>query len=90
MSEFKGRHFAGEIVLWAVRWYCRYAPEIEKRLRWQWRRPCSTSWRIDEIHVKVRGRWAHLYRALDKHGNTIDFHLSLARNTASPSASARR
>ena len=24
MSDFKGRHFAGEIVLWAVRWYCRY------------------------------------------------------------------
>src|SRR4051812_9673558 len=76
MSDFRGRHFEGEIVLWAVRWYCRYgvsyrdleqmmgergvsvdhstiyrwvqkyAPEIEKRLRWQWRRPCSTSWRI--------------------------------------------
>ena len=29
MSEFKGHHFRGEIVLWAVlwavRWYCRYA-----------------------------------------------------------------
>ena len=25
MSDFKGRHFEGEIVLWAVRWYCRYA-----------------------------------------------------------------
>ena len=24
MSEFKGRHFEGEILLWAVRWYCRY------------------------------------------------------------------
>ena len=24
MSEFKGRHFDGEIVLWAVRWSCRY------------------------------------------------------------------
>ena len=21
MSDFKGRHFRGEIVLWAVRWY---------------------------------------------------------------------
>ena len=65
MSDFKGRHFEGEIVLWAVRWDCRYgvsyrdleqmmgecgvlvdhstiyrwvqryAPEMEKRLRWQ-------------------------------------------------------
>ena len=24
VSDFKGRHFGGEIVLWAVRWYCRY------------------------------------------------------------------
>ena len=69
MSDFKGPHFSGEVVLWAVRWYCRYAvsyrgleaimtergvpvdhstiyrwvqrfaPEMEKRLRWQWRRP---------------------------------------------------
>ena len=23
-SDFKGRHFEGEIVLWAVRWYCRH------------------------------------------------------------------
>jgi hypothetical protein len=24
VTDFKGRHFGGEIVLWAVRWYCRY------------------------------------------------------------------
>lgn len=24
VSDFKGRHLEGEIVLWAVRWYCRY------------------------------------------------------------------
>ena len=23
-SDFKGRHFQGEIILWAVRWYCIY------------------------------------------------------------------
>ena len=45
------------------RWVQRYAPEIEKRLRWQWRRPCSTSWRLDETYVKVRGKWAYLYSA---------------------------
>jgi IS6 family transposase len=112
MSDFKGRHFEGEIVLWAVRWYCRYgvsyrdleqmmgergvsvdhstiyrwvqkyAPEIEKGLRWQWRAPLSTSWRADETYVKVRGECAYLYRAVDKHGNTIDFYLSPTRNTA--------
>ena len=103
MSEFKGRHFRGEIVLWAVRWYCRYAvsyrdleaimtergvavdhstiyrwvqhlaPKMKKRLRWQWRRPQSASWRVDESYVKVRGKWVYLYRALDELGNTVDF-----------------
>ena len=64
MNDFKGRHFEGQIILWAVRWSCkvgvsyreleelleergvsvdhttiyrwvqRYAPEIERRLRW--------------------------------------------------------
>ncbi len=64
MNPFKGRHFQRDIILWAVRWYCkygisyrelqemlaergvnvdhstiyrwvqRYAPEMEKRLRW--------------------------------------------------------
>ena len=112
MSDFKGRHFEGEVVLWAVRWYCRYgvsyrdleqmmgergisvdhstiyrwvqryAPEMEKRLRWQWRVPRSTSWRVDETYVKVQGEWAYLSRAVDKHGSTIDFYLSPTRNTA--------
>lgn len=89
--EFKGRHFEGEVILWAVRWYCRYgisyreleemlaergvqvdhttiyrwvqcyAPEIEKRLRWIWRRPgLRGSWRIDETYIRVKGAWAYL------------------------------
>jgi transposase, IS6 family len=62
------------------RWVQSYAPEIEKRLRWQWRRPRSTSWRVDETYVKVRGNWTYLCRALDKYGNTIDFFLSSTRN----------
>ena len=62
------------------RWVQRYAPEMEKRLRWQWRCPQSTSWRVDETYVKVRGAWTYLYRALDKHGNTIDFYLSPTRS----------
>ncbi|MDK7164385.1 IS6 family transposase, partial [Winkia sp. UMB3105] len=24
MDIFSGRHFPREIILWAVRWYCRY------------------------------------------------------------------
>ena len=44
---------------------------MEERLRRQWRRPRSSSWGIDETCVKVRGKWAYLYRALDKFGNTM-------------------
>jgi transposase-like protein len=35
MSEFKWRHFQGEIILWAVRWYCRYGiryRDLEQRI----------------------------------------------------------
>ncbi|WP_406240072.1 IS6 family transposase (plasmid) [Acetobacter orientalis] len=111
MNDFKGRHFRGEVILWAVRWYCRYgisyrdletmlaergvsvdhstiyrwvqryAPEMEKRLRWYWKRPgFSRSWRVDETYIKVKGRWTYLYRAVDQDGDTIDFYLSPTRN----------
>src|SRR3546814_15395347 len=86
MTDFKWRHFQGDVILWAVRWYCRYpisyrdlegmlaergisvdhttiyrwvqcyAPEMEKRLRWFWRRGFAPSWRLDETYVKVRGK----------------------------------
>ncbi|WP_408922242.1 IS6 family transposase [Corynebacterium tuberculostearicum] len=98
MTDFKWRHFQGDVILWAVRWYCRYpisyrdleemlaergisvdhttiyrwvqcyAPEMEKRLRWFWRRGFDPSWRLDETYVKVRGKWTYLYRAVDKRG----------------------
>ena len=63
------------------RWVQTYAPDMETRLRWQWRCPRSTSWRVDETCVKGRGEWAYLHRAVDKHGNTVDVRLSPTRNT---------
>jgi transposase, IS6 family len=35
MPAFKWRQFAGEVILWAVRWYCRYGisyRELEEML----------------------------------------------------------
>jgi transposase, IS6 family len=58
----------------------KYAPEMEKRMRWKWQRLMSDSWRVDETYIKVRGKWTYLYRAVDKLGNTIDFYLSATRN----------
>ncbi|MBD7632394.1 IS6-like element IS26 family transposase, partial [Enterobacter hormaechei] len=112
MNPFKGRHFQRDIILWAVRWYCkygisyrelqemlaergvnvdhstiyrwvqRYAPEMEKRLRWYWRNPSDLCpWHMDETYVKVNGRRAYLYRAVDSRGRTVDFYLSSRRNS---------
>ncbi|MGZ2454261.1 transposase-like protein [Rhizobium ruizarguesonis] len=58
------------------RWVLAYAPMIEKRLR-QFRHPQV---RIDETYVKIGGKWRYLYRAIDKHGNPIDFLLTAKRD----------
>ena len=42
--------------------------------------PGSTGWRVDETYVRVRGKWAYLYRAVDKFGSAIEFRLSPTRN----------
>src|SRR3984893_2185495 len=62
-----------------ARWVLRYAPELSKRIRKHLRRPGS-SWRVDETYVRVGGAWKHLYRAIDSHGDTIDFMLSPKRD----------
>ena len=37
-----------------------------------------TWWFADETYVKVAGKWAYLYRAVDQHGQVIDVLLSPA------------
>jgi len=62
------------------RWVQHYAPDMEKRMRWYYKPTMGYSWRVDETYVKVKGKWTYLYRAIDKHGDTIDFYLSPTRN----------
>jgi transposase-like protein len=62
------------------RWVQRYAPELEKRVR-QYQGYRSESWRVDETYVRVGGKWKYLFRAVDKHGQLIDFMLSERRDT---------
>jgi transposase, IS6 family len=71
------------------RWVQRYAPEIEKRVR-PYQGPRSGSWRIDETYVRVGGKWKYLFRAIDKHGQLIDFMLSDRRNTSAAYRFLRR
>ena len=55
------------------------------RIRLEMRRP-NRSWRVEETYVKVEGKWAYLYRAVDSAGETIEFRLSPNRDliTAQP------
>src|SRR5512132_521293 len=53
------------------RWVQRYAPEIEKRVRW-YQGYRSSSWRVDETYVRVGGKWKYLFRAVDKQGRPVN------------------
>jgi transposase, IS6 family len=61
------------------RWVLAYAPLIERRLR-AFRKPHCRSVRIDETYIKIRGQWRYLYRAIDKHGTSVDFLLTAKRD----------
>ena len=67
------------------RWVVKYAPliaaEVQKR-----KSPAGRFWRMDETYIKVKGRWCYLYRAVDKHGKTLDFMLSESRDEAAVTA----
>jgi len=62
---------------WVVKYASVLAAVAQKR-----KAPTAPSWRLDETYVKVRGEWHYLYRAVDRHGKTLDFMLSEHRNEA--------
>jgi len=61
------------------RWVQHYAPELEKRCH-PHLKVTTDSWRVDEKYVKVKKVWMYLYRAVDSHGNTLEFLLSPRRD----------
>ena len=63
------------------RWVQAYATKLEQRVR-RHLRPCTGSWRVDETHIKVKGVWTYLYRAVNSLGQTIDFLLSARRDSS--------
>ena len=64
-----------------MRWVQCYVPVFEKR--WQeYARPVSSSWRVEETYIRVKGVWTYLSRAEDKQGTTVDFLLSEDRDKA--------
>jgi putative transposase len=61
------------------RWTIKYSPLLEEAFHRR-KRSIWMSWRMDETYIKVRGEWKYLYRAVDKHGETIDFLLTEQRD----------
>ncbi|OSP52951.1 IS6 family transposase [Pseudoruegeria sp. SK021] len=63
------------------RWVVKFSPMVAAESQ---RRTSATSrsWRIDETHIKVKGVWTYLYRAVDKRGRTLDFMLFEHRDEA--------
>jgi len=62
-----------------MRWVLRYVPEYESR--WgRYAKPVHGSWRMDETAVQVRGGNHYLYRAVDKHGKSVDSLLCAGRD----------
>jgi len=61
------------------RWVVKYSPQLEEVFHRR-KRSAGVSWRMDETYIKVKGQWRYLYRAVDKHGRTIDFLLTQERN----------
>src|ERR1700710_1820967 len=55
--------------------------ELRKRRHGKPRDP-GASWYVDETYLQVRGKWAYLYRAVDRDGNLIDTMLSEHRDMA--------
>jgi transposase, IS6 family len=61
-----------------MRWVHQYSPMIEEKLR-RHVKLTNDSWRVDETYIKIKGKNAYLYRAVDSKGNTIDFYVSERR-----------
>src|SRR5215510_3724877 len=62
------------------RWVVKYSPLLEEVFHRR-KRSVWVSWRMDETYIKIKGQWYGLYRAVDKHGQTIDFLLTEHRDT---------
>ena len=62
-----------------MRWVHQYAPIIDEKIR-KHLKPTNDSWRMDETYLKIKGKNAYLYRAVDSKGNTIDFFVSEHRD----------
>ena len=76
MIEERGSNLTHTTIM---RWVHQYSPIINEKVR-KHLKPTNDSWRMDETYLKIKGKNAYLYRAVDSAGNTIDFFVSEYRD----------
>ena len=62
------------------RWGLHDSPQLDVAFRRK-KKHVGNRWRMDESYIKVKGQWTYYYRAVDKHGQAIDFLLTATRDT---------
>lgn len=71
------------------RWVQKFGPQLadgtDRRRRW-----VSVDWHVDETYVRVGGKWRYLWRAIDRHGQMIDFRLTARRDAKAAKAFLRK
>src|SRR5215217_3487635 len=67
-------------------WEAKLAPALAEELRRRRRGKVGRSWYVDEMYLKVQGRWCYLYRAIDRTGNLVDVLFSEHRDMAAAQA----
>ena len=71
------------------RWVAYVSPLPLKRFNRR-KRSVGGKLHMDETCIKVRGRWMHLYRAMDGVGNTVEFRFSEHRDLPAAKRFLRR
>jgi putative transposase len=61
------------------RWVIHFGPMIAADLRKRRPKP-HTTWHLDEVYLKIAGRMAYLWRAVDAEGEVLDVLVQSRRN----------
>jgi transposase-like protein len=61
------------------RWVNHFGPKIAADLRKRRPKP-HTTWHLDEVYLKIDGRLAYLWRAVDTEGEVLDVLVQTGRN----------
>jgi len=60
-------------------WVQRFTPQLLAAFRKN-KSPVAGRWQMDETYIRVKGQHRYLYRAVDKHEDTVDFLLTAHRD----------